>query len=102
MSNETVTYDRISSDPRNFRSVFERQLSLADDIRRGRVEVDQGAAEAKALYGGVKALEIDLHARSFEHRLKSPLAREGSDAQQITDDRSQTEEGDFSEDSAAV
>lgn len=64
-----VTYDHVSDDPRNFRSVFERQLSLADDIRSGGVDVDQGAAEAKALFGATKTLEIDLHARVFSHRL---------------------------------
>jgi hypothetical protein len=61
--------DRISEVPENFREVFNRQISLSDAIRSGRVTVDQGDAEAKALFGATKSLEGDLHARMFEARL---------------------------------
>lgn len=63
-----ITYDRISADPQNFEKVFDRQISLADAVRSGKVEVDQGAVEAKALYGATKSLEGDLHARIFAER----------------------------------
>lgn len=60
-----VDYDRISENPANFEAVFSRQLSLADDIRKGDVEVEQGNVESKALYGATKALEGDLRSRMF-------------------------------------
>lgn len=70
METPTVQYDNISSDPRLFREVFERQLSLADAVRSGEVKVDQGAVEAKTLFAATKTLEIDLHTRVFENRLQ--------------------------------
>lgn len=90
-SDEIVRYDHVSDDPHNFRSVFERQLSLADDIRGGGVDVDQGAAEAKALYGATKTLEVDLHARLFAHRLRRTappaIERPGGGAEADTADQ---------------
>lgn len=71
-------HDRISEVPENFNEVFRRQLSLADDLRNGKVDVDQGDAEAKALYGATKVLEGDLHARMFESKL---LRQSGSTKQ---------------------
>lgn len=75
-----MSYDRISEDPDNFRGVFSRQLSLADDIRSRKVSAEDGSAEAKALFGATKSLEIDLHARMFEHkaaRQALPFERSG-------------------------
>lgn len=89
-------YDRISQDPRNFEGVFTRQLSLADDLRKGAAEVDRAQVEAKALYGATKALDVDIRARLFEHRERVygesrkalPDARERSGAARLPDKRS--------------
>lgn len=69
MESPTVQYDRISQNPTNFESVFQRQLSLADDLRNSKVDYQQGTAESKALHGANRTLETDLSARMFEHRL---------------------------------
>ena len=80
MGNDVVKYNHISADPQNFETLFERQMSLADDVRASRLEVNSAEAAAKSYYGAVKTLETDLRARIFQHRVESRQPRlPGSD-----------------------
>lgn len=56
VKDDVVNYDRISQDPTKFEAVFSRQLSLADELRQGKIEPDRGNVEGKALHGATRTL----------------------------------------------
>lgn len=89
-----MQYDRVSQNPRNFQSVFVRQLSLADALRKREVEVENAKVESVTLMGAVRTLDADVRSRLLEHRVRiyedgrTALPSERSNAKRLSHKRS--------------
>jgi hypothetical protein len=75
---------RISENPENFTELFGELRNLSELVISKKVDVRQGTASAKALFGAAKVLESDLHARIFAHRVTA----EGSGQAALTNPKS--------------
>ena len=60
---------RISENPDNFSSVFNRAIGVSDDVRSGRVGADVATAAARGLSVAAVMIKHDLMGRVIDHRL---------------------------------